>query len=188
MIRAAPSNIQWPTLMSFHGEQPPPGHRYLRHGLQLPERGGRQPSPAADDARAEYLHGDFSSGDQQRRPQREVARVDEHDESRTHEQLVCQRVHELPELRDGSGAARQVAVDEIREGGDYEDRRTRPPPRMWNRRRTRTRKTGIRTTRPTVIQFGRFIERAYPAGLRDGAEEVGPLVPGDRHRDPLPDP
>src|SRR5690606_7253074 len=87
---------------------------------------------------------DLSPEDDQQDPQREAAEqrqrprvgtarqdVKRH-EGRRQQELVGERIHQLAEVGDPAVLARQVAVPDVRQGGDqeqHERERTRPEPR-----------------------------------------------------------
>ncbi len=107
-----------------------PGHRDhgedggdLQAGLDLPERARGHHHAGLGGAEAQHGDGELAGDDDHRHPRGQPPEGDEREQGGDDQQLVREGVHELAEGRDGPARAREVAVREVREGGQREDDR-----------------------------------------------------------------
>ena len=110
----------------------------LDRGLELPGAGGGDHDPAALGPPAEPGHRELAADQQQADPERNAAPdrdvvevvpgagdpVDR-DEGGEEQQLVGERIEQLAEVGDQVAAAGEVAVDDVGDGGEDENRRSR---------------------------------------------------------------
>jgi hypothetical protein len=105
-------------VVSQHQKQD--GH-HLRDHLDLAERGrGNRHAPCVGQA-AEHRDGELAAQDDGHHPGRGHAHLHQRHQRRRNQQLVGERVHELPELRHLPAAAGEVAVQPVRQRRDAED-------------------------------------------------------------------
>ena len=103
------------------GEQHDGDH--LEHGLELSEHARRDDDALAGCHHAHARHDELAREDDEHDPGRKLVQVDERDEGRCDENLVCERVHELAEVGDLVAAAREVAVEPVGARDEHEDAR-----------------------------------------------------------------
>ena len=94
---------------------------HLKHGLELPEHARRDYHALARSHHAHSRHDELARQDDEDYPRWQRAEFHERDQGRRHENLVGERVHELPEIGHLVSRPGKVAVEPIGARDNHED-------------------------------------------------------------------